>query len=896
MSGLQQFLSRSLGFFRKGRLEAEMEEEMRLHVEHLTSKHVAEGLSPEEARYAAQRRFGGVDQIKEQCRDGMGWRLIEDLTRDFRFGARSLRKKIGFTAVAALTLALCIGANTAIFSVVSALLLKPLPFRESDRIVEIFNFFNSKKGQSNLVQYVDYKANTTSYESIGLWGLTDVTVGSAGSMERVTAAQCTAEMFDVLGVKPVLGQFFTLKSSRWGEDKVVVLTEPFWEAHFNGDPGVLDKKLIIDGEACRIVGVMPRAIQALDARVRLIKPIAWKPEWISPNDRYYLTTSLYGRLKQGVSVSEALAEATAVERRYYETMSPSFKQLLDRASYRIGVGLMREERVQATRSILYLLQGAVVLVLVIGCINIAHLLLSRANGRQGELAIRLALGAGRGAIARQLVVESLILTLTGAALGMGLAWGAIGVINRFSARMLPEMQPFAADGAVLTFALLLSVMVGLLIGLLPVAHILGADLTTLIHRTSRSASGSRSVRGLSSILVTSQVASALILLTGAGLLIHSFANAIAVKPGFDPQNMVVGRIALPGSYENGNQGAVFQKRLMEALKEIPGVSDVALASSVPFEGHADGRGLTLKDRPIPHDSAQPHATEVGVSVGYFQALHIQLLEGRFFEERDAGQEGREYIVDERFAQRYFPGRSAVGEHFTFQNRHLPAKTADWPVIIGVVRNVPHNGVEEKRTEPVSYWPLRSTWLPWVSTEAGGLNIFVRSPRPLSDLISSVREKLHGIDPSVPLFHTERLQSAIDESFDGRRTVMLLLVGFALLALLLSSIGIYGVLAYDVSLRTREIGIRSAIGASRTQIIGMVMRQGLWRTAVGLGLGLAGAVLLSRFMASMLFGLTATDPWAYVSVSLLLAAVASLASYLPARRAAMIDPIQALRIA
>jgi predicted permease len=895
MTGFREFLSRVRAPFRRGRLEADMAEEMRLHIEHLARKGMAAGLPPDEARHAAHRRFGGVDQLKEECRDSMGWRMAGDLIRDARVGARFLGKSVGFTAVAVVTLALCIGANTAIFSMVSALLLKPLPFPEPSRIVEIFNLFNAKKAPSNLVQYADYKANAAAYDAVGLWGLTDVTVGGAGALERTTAAQCTAEMFDILGERPVIGRFFTLKNSRWGEDKVVVLTEPFWEARFNRDPGVLEKTLNVDGEAYRIVGVMPRSIQALDARVRLIRPIAWKPEWISPNDRYYFTTSLFGRLKPGLSAGQALAEAAAVERRYYETMTPSFKQILDRARYRVGVGPLQEQRVQPVRSTLLLLQGAVALVLAIGCINIASLLLSRANGRQGELAVRLALGAGRGAIARQLLVEGLLLTLSGSALGMGLAWGAIHAINRFSARMMPEMQPFAADGRVLGFTIALTAVVALVISLLPIAHILRANLMASIHRSSRGASGGRSVRMWSSILVTGQIASALVLLTGAGLLVHSFVKALAVDPGFDPRNLVAGRIALPGAYENGDRAAVFQKRLVQALREIPGVTDVALASSVPFEGHAEGRGLTLKDSPVPDGAEQPSANEVGVSVGYFEALHIQLMEGRFFEERDADKEGREYIVDERFAQRYFPGRSAVGGHFTFQNRHLPAKTEDWPVIIGVVRNVPHNGVEEKSNRPVSYWPLRSSWLPWVSTEAGGLNFFIRSPRPTSDLISSAREKLRGVDPSIPLFHAERVQTAIDESFDARRTVMLLLGGFAALALLLASIGIYGVLAYDVSLRTREIGIRSAVGASRGQIIGMVMRQGLWRIGAGLGLGLAAAVLLSRFMESMLFSLKPTDPWSYVPVSLLLAAVALLASYLPSRRAAAVDPMQALRI-
>ncbi|HEY5079207.1 MAG TPA: ABC transporter permease [Opitutaceae bacterium] len=815
-------------------------------------------------------------------------RICSGAAADVRHGTRRLLREKGFAAVALLTLALCIGANTAIFSMIYALVLKPLPYPQPTRIVEIYNSFPKggfDKFPCNVVQYSDFKANTTAFDSIGLCQTNLVMLGKEGSAERTVELDLTAEIFDVLGVKPLIGQFYTLKNSRVGEDKVVVLTESFWKSHFNEDPGVLDKPMTIDGETCLIVGVGPHSMEALDAQAKFYRPISWKPEDINPGGRYGCRPSIYARLKPGVTPAEALGQVAGLEQNAYDKAPPGLKNFLDATGHKIRLGLLQAERVQPIKASLYLLQGGVLFVLLIGCVNVANLLLTRANAQQSELAVRAALGASRGAIARQLLIESLLLTLAGAVLGIGLAYGAVAAINHFTARLMPNMLPVAIDGGILAYAVVIAVAVGLLIGLLPVVHILRSNLAALIHRSSRSTSGGRGVRALSSVLVMGQVAVALVLLTGAGLLIHSFANAISVNPGFDPSNLVVGSIALPSSYQTKERNADFQKRLEAALREIPGADGVALSTGIPFQGNLPINALTLKENALPKDAPQPAAFLVGVSLGYFQALHIQLLEGRFLEESDFANGRKAYIVDERFAKNLFPGRSAVGGHFTFGAP--PAKDSDWPVIVGVVRNVPHNGVEDRSNNPFVYYPL-------LNSSAGGFSLFVRTSRPLGDAVTAIREKLRSVDPAVPLFETGTVQKAIDDSFDNRRAVMLLLGGFAVLALFLSAIGIYGVLAYDVSQRTREIGIRGAIGATRPQIVGLIMRQGLWKTGVGLVAGLVGAILLSHYLTSMLFELKSTDPWSYVIVALVLAAVAALASYLPARHAARINPNEALR--
>jgi putative ABC transport system permease protein len=869
-----------------------MAEEMRLHLEHLTNKGVENGMTLAEASQVALRRFGGVDKVKEACRDQLGWRILDEIRRDMRFGLRVLGKNKGFTTVAVLTLALCIGANTAIFSMVYGLLLKPLPYPEPERLVEIYNNYSDSnldlgKLPSGFGQYTDYKTQTTSYVDVGLWHFTTAMFGEGDAVEKIGAARCTAEMFDILGLKPVIGQFFSLKNSRWGEYKVIVLTQSFWETRYHSDPGVLDKAVKVDGEMYHIIGVAPRNLEAFDARVRFIKPLAWLPDWAAPKYRFYLNDSLYGRLKPNISVGSALAEAEILEKRVIDAEEPGIREAQTKAGHRIGVDLVTSERAEPIKTSLYLLQSGVVLVLLIGCVNIANLLLTRANGRQGELAIRTALGASRGAISRQLFAESLILTVCGSIFGAGMAWGGIHVMNHFDARLLPDMLPIAIDRGVLLFASALAVSVTLLIGILPVLHVLRTSLVEQMHGTLRGASKSRSVRNLSGILVTGQVAIALILLIGAGLLIHSFAKVLAVNPGFDPHRIVTAKVSIPWSIAgDAARSKTFQQQLMQSLVAIPDVEDVAFENGEPFEPGLPVNLGKIYDGTAGADAPQPSAYQVRVSVGYFQAMGIQLVDGRFLEERDTARVWRAVVVDERFAKMYFPGRSAVGGHIGFSGN--PEKPEDWPVIVGVVRNVAHNGLENRGDKSFVYWPI-------LPAQPGVITVLIRSQRTTGDLAPLIREKLRSIDPTVPMFDVDTLEHAIDASFDSRKAVMLLLGCYAALALFLSALGIYGVLAYDVSQRTREIGVRGAIGASRRQIVGMVMRQGLWKVMIGLCIGLVCAFSLSHLMASLLFELKPSDPLAYISVSLTLIAVAAMASYLPARNAAKIDPIKALRM-
>jgi predicted permease len=641
----------------------------------------------------------------------------------------------------------------------------------------------------------------------------------------------------------------------------------------------------LDGETVTIVGVAPRALEAFDARVRFVRPVTWDPAKVNPQMRHANYLQLFARLKPRAELGSAQAEAETIEKRFYDSTVPFMRAFIDRSAAHIQIGAVQVERVKPLKSTLIMLQGGVLFVLLIGCVNIANLLLTRANGRQSELAIRFALGATRGIIARQLLLETLLLTTLGTILGLGLAWGAVAAMNHYRANMMDAILPFTLDGRVLGFTILISLGAALLISVVPIVHILRANLMGLIHRSSRGASGSAGVRALSSVLIVAQVAIALVLLAGAGLLIHSFVNALAVDPGFDPKGVVTGRIAIPAAHRSSEDAArTLRERVVAAMKEIPGVSAVALAGSVPFKGEIPINALTLESDVLPPGAPQPGAFIVVASPDYLATLHLRLLEGRFFEPRDEVPGSRVFVVDQAFAEKFFPGRSAVGGRFTFGGR--PQKDSDWPTIIGVVRNVPHNGVEDRSGNPFVYQVANG--------RPGGLTLFLRTTRPTTEMIALMREKLRAIDPAIALFETGSLEDSMATSFSQRRAIMVLLGAFALLALFLSALGIYGVLAYDVAQRTREIGVRGAIGATPRQIVGFIMQQGLWKTSIGLVIGLVGAVLLSRTMKALLFDLSFTDPWAYVIVSVVLLTVAALASYLPARRGAKINPTEALR--
>src|SRR5262245_33963986 len=591
---------------------------------------------------------------------------------DFRQTLRLLWKSKRITATTLLTLALCIGATTAIFSSVYSLMLKPLPYQEPERIVELYTSA-VKAGlnhmPANVPFYVDYSKNASSYENLGLWTFFYGLVGEKDSVVRTPGVRMTAEIFNILRIQPLIGTFFTKDQNRQGADKVIVLTQSYWQTQFQESPEVVGKEVRIDDEAYKVIGVAPRVLEAFDARMKFVVPLSWPPAAENPQGRYGVGIQLFGRLKPGVTASQADAEAKILEKRYVDAGPPPLKAFVERSGMTMNVGGVQEQRVQPVRSTLLMLQGGVAFVLLIGCFNVANLLLVRANARQSELAIRSALGAARATIARQFLLESMLLTSLGAALWLGVAWGALRVTNYYLTKMLPQSLPASLDWRVLGFAVALALAIGLLIGLIPVFHLLRTNLAEVIQSNSRSASSSRGVRALSGVLVVAQVAVALMLLTGAGLLIQSFAKALRVDTGLEATNVVTARIALTREYRASDDSAnKIRERLLQAMREIPGVTSVALSFSTPFQGDLPINAFTLENDTLPAGAPQPGAYRVIVTPGYLGTLGLKLVEGRFYEDTDMVPGRRLFVVDQSFARRFFPNRSAVGGHFSFGGR------------------------------------------------------------------------------------------------------------------------------------------------------------------------------------------------------------------------------------
>lgn len=818
------------------------------------------------------------------------WRHGMELGREFRSALRALRRAPGFSAAVIVTLALCIGPNTAILSVLYSLVLKPLPFREPEQLVRIANVAEKSGGTkypSSFVQYRDFCAQADRFEGFALlWGA-NFTIGEESTPVRAWSAQVTADLFKLLEVEPLIGRFFTAEEQASGRDRVLVLTQTFWETHYLADREIVGREVRLGGEPFTIVGVAPRRLEALDAQIRFFKPYEetkWRTE---PEARYRVEPTLFGRLKTGTTVAEGKAQLEVLERRFYtESANAETRAFLDQMGARIDVARLRDDVTAHLKAPLLTLQGGALFVLLIGCVNVANLWLARVNAKRAEFAIRYALGAGGGAILRQILHESFLLTFAAAVVGAGLAWGGVRLFNHYLPLINGSMSPVTIEPEVLGWIVAAVCLVALLVGVMPFALLRRHGLTVT---ATRAASASRRVRWLSGALVISQVAVALVLLVGAGLLIQSLAKVLAVDMGFDASRIVQGRIAFPKGYEDAKTNVAAHQRILAAMKEIPGVEQAAYVSDFGLAPSLPSFRFLLRGISLGSGGNQPMVQGQLVSPDYFATMGIRLREGRLFNDADlfGGGAGQVAIVDELFVDRFLPpGRSAI-DHEIFFDVTAPSDTAAWVRIIGVVGRAQLAGPERRDVYPFVYVPANQRPMP-------GITLLLRTTRPLPDVLKEMRAKLRAIDSRLPLYATTTLQGAVDGMLTQRRGLVLLLGIFAGLALLLAAIGLYGVLAYDVTQRTREIGIRAAIGATRGQIAGLILRQGLWKCAAGVAAGLGGAFYLTRFLRGFLFDVQPTDPGAFLGVSLVLLAVAAFASWLPARRAAKVDPIVALR--
>ena len=878
MRWTHKFSLRLRSLFRKGRVEQELAEELRFHLEKLIEEKATKGMTREEARYAALRELGGVEQIKEECRDMRRVNYIEDFFEDLRYGLRMLAKNPGFTAVAAITLALGIGATTAIFSVVDAVLLHPRPYQNPSQLVAIRE--TSPQGEQSGVSvgdFANWEEQTQSFQGMAAyepWEFHTLTGG--GQPDEVWASPVSVNFFHLLGINAVLGRTFLSN-----ESQAVVLSREYWRSHFSSDPKVIGKTLVLDSKPYAIIGVAPPDFEFPKPNTQMWIPLTFSAA--DKNDHEHRSLSVIGRLKAGVNLKRAQAEMDTVASRL-ATQYPKTD-----AGWSASIEPFRSQEVGGVlRAAVLALLGAVVFVLMIVCANVASMLLARGASRQGEMAIRAALGAGRSRLIRQLLAESVVLAGAGGVVGVALAWSGLSII----VNLVPKYNLIETQGVhrieislpILGFTVALSLLTGIAVGLLPALRVSNLNLNeSLKERGRTSGSGSRRT-GLQRALVVSEVALALILLVGAGLMIQSFQRLETAPTGFNPDHVLTVRVPLAKyKYSQGTQSANFYREVLQRVKAIPGVKSVGMANNLPFTGFHTSAAL-----PLPKGSSGiPNVTLIalrGVSPGYFQALGIPLKEGRDFTPADSESNARcVRIVNEAMARRYWPGEDPVDKQLNGAcPKGLPA------LIVGLVADSKQVSVDAQAEpevfEPYAQHPFASFLVTFVIRTASN---------PL-DLAVAVRNAVWELDRDQPVIQIRTMENVISESIWRQHFSASMLGVFAAIALVLSAVGIYGVLSYSVSRRTQEIGVRAALGATRRDILRLVVGEGLLLTLTGVGAGVVAALGLTRLLTSLLYDVRPRDPLTFVGLSLLLMGVALLAVYIPARQATKIDPMVALR--
>ncbi len=829
---------------------------------------------------------------------------------DIRVGLRLLWKDKAFTVTAALTLALCIGANTALFSVIHNVLLRPLPIPESDRIVLMANAYPkagasaAAGGNSAAPDYFDRLRETDVFEEQAVYNGGNQSIDQNGTPIRIRMNRVTPSFFRLLRIAPALGRAFSEQDGEVGNDKKVILSYALWQSAFGGDPAAIGKDLRLGGVPFTVIGVMPKGFYFLNPNVMLWRPLAFTAQEKSDERRHNNNYQNIGRLKPGARIERAQQQIDALNARNLEKF-PALKPLLVNAGFHTTVDPLQETLVRPIKATLYLMWGGALFVLLIGCVNVANLVLVRSRARMKEMATRLALGAGRFRIGRQLVVESVLLTLLSAAAGLLVGYGALQLLGTTNIPELPRGEEIRLDGVVVAYTLGVAALIGFVLGLIPVANVLPANLTVALREEGRSGTAGRSARTLRRSLVVAQVAFAFMLLIGAGLLFASFRQVLAVQPGFNPDGVLTASIGLPSARYADDKALIgFAHEALARLRALPGVTAVGATNTIPFGGnHSDSvifaEGYQMK----PGESVISPA-QVVVTPGYFEAMGVKLTLGRVFDERDAitavaspdaggrpGLAASSIIVDETLAKRFWLGRDPIGRRMYFPNdiKDLTAITDKtvFHTVVGVIRDVKlHDLTEGQNSVGAYYFSMNqapSSEMTFAIKTAGD---------PLS-LTSAVRGALNGLDRELPVFDTQTLEQRLEKSLVSRKSPALLALSFGVIALFLSAIGIYGVLAYLVTQRTKEIGIRIALGSSARAIFELVLREGLWLIAGGFVLGGIGAVALRKSLETQLFGVSATDPIVLVTVTVILAAVAVAACALPARRATRIDPIVAL---
>jgi predicted permease len=802
------------------------------------------------------------------------------MLKDIRYGIRSLLKQPTFTLISILTLALGIGANTAIFSVVNAVVLRPLPYHDSDRLAMLWTTKDTNLEQPfSFADYNDLKSQATSFSSVAaaspLWNFT---LTGGGEPEPVQGMYVSASLFEMLKVAPERGRAFTADEDRIGGPPVAIIGHALWERRFGGDPDVVGKPLSIGGVPATVVGVMPAQFQFLDPAAELWVPLAQNQ--FASSARQVRLLSVVGRLNDGVETSAASTELSSIagrlESEYPDSNSGVSARLVP----------LHDQVTGKVRPALLLLFGAVGLVLLIACANIVNLMLVRSAARKREIAVRAALGAGRLRLLRQLLTESITLSLLGGAAGVVLGTWGVNALLALNPIPIPSYNRITVDLTVLGFTFIASVVTGVVFGLAPAWQTLRFDLHSALKEGGRGAVAEAGQRRLSSLLVIAEMAMAVVLLIGAGLLLRSFAHLLDVKPGFNTENLLTMQVGMPNAaYQQPEKRIAFIQQLEANLKAAPEVSSVGFVTRLPLMSALNNitTFLAIEGRQIP-PGERPEIDFRRASTGYFQAMGIPLRSGRLVTEQDVTNNTHSVVINEAMAKRFWPGEDPVGKRIS--TAVSTGQQTVWQTIVGVVGNVRHLGLDIEPRPEIYYHT--NTVPPF------GPVVVIRTTSDPERVISIARAKVRELDRDVPISNVNTMEQLVAQSVAQRRFGMFLLGAFAMLALLLAAIGIYGVVSYSVTQRTQEIGVRMALGANSTDVLKMVLRSGMSLALIGVALGLAGAFGLTRLMTRLLFEVTPTDVTTFVFVSLGLIAVAFLACYLPARRAMKVDPLEALR--